>query len=62
MFTDNLRDDYRRILEPDSKLIHTFDTSTHYEAMTIYYKMMSWRIYTTEIEMDKEPYEKNRIL
>lgn len=55
---DERGDDCRKLLEPDSKLIHTFYASSHYDAMTIYYKFMDWGIYTTEFEVDKEPYEK----
>jgi hypothetical protein len=48
----------RKLLEPGSKLIHSFYAENHYEAMTIYYKFMDWGVYTTEFEIDKEPYEK----
>lgn len=55
---DERGDDCRKLLEYNSKLIHTFYASSHYEAMTIYYKFMNWGEYTTEFEMDKEPYER----
>ena len=55
---DERGDDCRKLLEPDSKLIHTFYASNHCEAMTIYYKFMDWGTYTTEFEVDKESYEK----
>src|SRR5690606_41709256 len=37
---DERGDDCRKLLEPDSKLIHTVYASSHYDAMTIYYKFM----------------------
>ncbi|MDO1445663.1 hypothetical protein Q0590_05350 [Rhodocytophaga aerolata] len=55
---DERGNDCRKLLESGSKLIHTFYASSHYDAMTIYYKFMGWGTYTTEFEMDKEPYEK----
>ena len=55
---DERGDDCRNLLEPGSKLIHSFYAESHYAAMTIYYKFMDWGVYTTEFEVDKEPYEK----
>jgi hypothetical protein len=55
---DESGNDSRKLLEPESKLIHSFYAESHYEAMTIYYKYMNWGIYTTEFEIDKEPYAK----
>lgn len=51
---DERGDDCRKLLEPNSKLIHIFYASSHYEAMTIYYKFMNWGTYTTEFEIDKK--------
>ena len=59
---DERGDDCRKLLEPGSKLIHTFYASSHYDAMTIYYKFMDWGIYTTEFEIDKQPYDKKNAL
>jgi hypothetical protein len=42
--------------EKNSKLIHSFYASSHYEAMTIYYEFMDWGVYDTPYEIDKEPY------
>lgn len=58
---DKRGDECRKLLEPDSKLIHTLYASSHYDAMTIYYKFMNWGIYTTEFEVDKLPYEKKNL-
>jgi hypothetical protein len=57
-FADESGNDCRKLLEPECRLIHTFYAESHYEAMTIYYKFMGWGVYTTEFEIDKEPYEK----
>jgi len=59
---DERGDDCRKLLEPGSKLIHSFHAESHYEAMTIYYKFMDWGIYTTEFEIDKQPYDKKNAL
>jgi hypothetical protein len=48
----------RKLLEPNSKLIHTFFAGNNYDAMAIYYKFMDWGLFTTEFEVDKEPYLK----
>jgi hypothetical protein len=54
--------DCRELLEPGSKLIHEFYASSHFNAMTIYYHFMDWGEYTTEFEIDKEPYYKKNAL
>jgi hypothetical protein len=51
-------EDFRQVIEPGSKLIYEFYANSHFEAMTIYYKFMDWGIYTTEFEVDKQPYDK----
>lgn len=56
-FADELGEASRQTLEPNAKLIHTFYASSHYEAMTIYYQFMDWGEYTTDFEVDKEPYK-----
>jgi len=55
---DERGDGCRELLEPESKLIYSFYAENHYEAMTIYYKFMNWGTYTTQFEIDKQPYEK----
>lgn len=59
---DERGDDCRKSLEPHSKLIYEFYANSHFEAMTIYYKFMDWGPYTTEFEIDKEPYNKKNTL
>jgi len=55
---DERGNDCRKLLEPDSELIHCFYANSLYDAMTIYYKFMGFGIYTTDFEVDKEPYYK----
>lgn len=55
-YAGELGEQARQTLEPNSKLIHTFYASSHYEAMTVYYQFMDWGEYTTEFEVDKQPY------
>lgn len=55
---DERGNDCRNLLEPGSKLIHVLYANSHYEAMTIYYEFMKWGTYTTEFEIDRQPYEK----
>jgi hypothetical protein len=44
--------EFRESLDPKSKLIHTFYASTHFEAMTIYYKFMNWGEYKIDFKID----------
>jgi len=56
-FANSKGDDYRNLLENDSKLIHTFYASSHFEAMTIYYEFMNWGEYQLVYQQDKELYD-----
>jgi hypothetical protein len=56
---DERGNECRQLLEPGSKLIHSFYASSHFDAMTVYYKFMDWGQYETQFEIDKEPYDKN---
>lgn len=49
-------DDARKILAPESQLLHTFSAGSHVEAMQTYYDLLDWGTYTTEFEQDYEPY------
>lgn len=55
---DERGDACRKILDPSSKLIYEFYAGSHFEAMAFYYKFMDWGEYTTEFEIDKQPYER----
>jgi len=59
---DERGNDCRKLLEPGSKLIHEFYANCHFDAMTIYYKFMDWGTYTTEFEIDKQPYDNKNAL
>jgi hypothetical protein len=50
--------DYRINIEPNSKLIFSFEAYSHFDAMTKYYDFMKWGEYKTEFEVDKKPYGK----
>lgn len=56
-FSGDLGEESRTILEPDSKIIHSFYADSHYDAMTKYYQYMDWGVYTTDFEVDKESYD-----
>jgi len=55
-FSDELDAESRTLLEPNSKIVHSFYAESHFEAMTIYYEYMNWGVYETEFEVDREPY------
>lgn len=46
----------RKLLDQPAQLIHTFEAGSHYEAMTIYFRLQGWGTYTTDFAMDYEPY------
>lgn len=60
--SDERGDSFRETLHSDAKLIYEFYAESHFEAMTIYYKYMDWGTYTTEYEIDKQPYDKKNAL
>jgi len=45
-----------KILEPDAKLVSTFDAKSHFEAMTKYYEYMDWGEYETDNAEYKKTY------
>jgi len=45
-------DGFRKLLAPNARLVRTFEAGSHFEAMTIYYRLYGWGEYTT----DYEPY------
>jgi hypothetical protein len=55
-FSGDLGDESRSLLEPDSKIIHSFYAHSHFDAMTKYYEFMDWGKYDTEFDIDMEPY------
>jgi hypothetical protein len=60
-YSGKLGDESRSILEPKSKIIHSFYADSNFEAMTKYYEFMNWGVYTSEFEMDKTPYNLDKL-
>ena len=60
-FSGELGIESRTLLEPNSKIVHSFYAESHFEAMTIYYEYMDWGVYETEFEIDKESYNLEEI-
>jgi hypothetical protein len=56
LFADTLGEEGRQTLEADYEIIHSFFAESHFDAMTKYYQFMDWGLYTTDFEVDKEPY------
>ena len=49
-------DGCRASFGPGARLLTTFTSCSHFEALTIYYRYMDWGVYTTDQEWDREPY------
>jgi hypothetical protein len=47
---------FRRLLGPNARLIHTFEAGSHFEAMTIYNRLVGYGAYTSDHPWDMEPY------
>ena len=60
-FSGDLGEESRSLLEPGSKIIHSFYADSHFSAMTKYYEYMDWGVYKTEFDVDKELYDLNEI-
>jgi hypothetical protein len=46
----------RRMLSPSARLITTFEAGSHFEAMSIYHRLLYRETYTTDQAWDYEPY------
>lgn len=46
----------RRMMLPGARLAWTVEAASHFDAMTKYYAHMDWGVYTTEHEVDYQPY------
>src|SRR5688572_792108 len=46
----------RQLLTPNAQLLTTINASSHFEAMSIYYRLMGWGEYSTNEQWDHEPY------
>ena len=49
-------DSFRSLLEPNARLVRTFEAGSHVEAMSIYYRLYGFGEYKTDYAMDYEPY------
>ena len=49
-------EDFRRSLAAGARQMHTFKAGSHFEAMTIYRRLMGLEPYTTTNAQDHEPY------
>lgn len=49
-------EDARRLNGEGATLVWTFEASSHFDAMTAYYRFLDRGAYTTNIENDHEPY------
>jgi hypothetical protein len=53
---DSIGDAARLTLGPDARFIQIITAKSHFEAMTKYYEVLDWGVYTTEFEQDKQPF------
>lgn len=56
LYAGPLGDDSRRLLGPNARILTTIWAGSHFEAMTIYYRLMGWGGYTTNESWDYQPY------
>lgn len=57
LFSGDLGNEGRSTLDNDYEVVHSFHAGSHFEAMTKYYEYMDWGVYTTEFDVDKDPYD-----
>jgi len=55
-YANELGAEPRTLLEENSRIIHSFNAHSHFDAMTKYYNYMGWGIYENHIEQDKDAY------
>lgn len=56
VYSGRLGDEARSLLSPQARLLTTFEAGSHFEAMTIYHKLMGWGKYFTAQPWDDQPY------
>lgn len=49
-------EDFRKLLNPDAKLVNIFKANCHFEAMNIYYQYCDLETYISDRDWDHEPY------
>jgi hypothetical protein len=47
---------FRKLLGTGARCVGRFEAGSHFEAMTIYYRLNGWGIYTSDFAEDREPY------
>jgi hypothetical protein len=47
---------FRKLLGNGARCVGRFEAASHFEAMTIYYRLNGWGICTTDFLEDREPY------
>ncbi len=60
-FSGDIGKESRTLLEPNSKIIHSFFAVSHFDAMTKYYEFMDYGIYDSVFEEDRSVYDKNEL-
>jgi hypothetical protein len=61
LYAGPLRDEPRR-LGPKTRLLTTIWAGSHFEAMTIYYRLMGWGEYSSDQAWDFQPYPQEWLL
>jgi hypothetical protein len=62
LYAGPLGDDSRRLLGPKARLLTSIWAGSHFEAMTVYYRLMGWGEYTTNQPWDYQPYPEEWLL
>jgi hypothetical protein len=47
---------FRRLLGDGARCVRRFEAGSHFEAMTIYYRLNGWGSYTSDFAEDRESY------
>jgi hypothetical protein len=47
---------FRKLLNKDARCVLRFEAGSHFEAMTNYFRLNGWSIYTSDLASDREPY------
>jgi hypothetical protein len=61
IFAGDLGEEARAMLEEDYEIVHSFLADSHFDAMNKYYAFMRWGTYETQFEIDKLPYDLERL-
>ena len=61
IFSGELGEEAKYLLEPNSEIIHSFYAVSHFDAMSQYYEFMNWGEYISDYDMDYEPYDVKKL-